>query len=89
MMRCMSLKIPAETESIRTFPELVLLPSRNKMGFAQMTFLKSQIPNPKSQIISKLQFPITKTVLFGISNFDYWSLFGIWCLPVGRGFGAF
>jgi hypothetical protein len=48
-----------------------------------MILLKSQIPNPKSQIISKFQFPITQTVLFGALNFDHWNLFGIWYLRFG------
>jgi hypothetical protein len=41
---------------------------------------KFQIPNSKSQINSKLQFQITETMLFGISNFGDWNLFVIWCL---------
>ncbi len=46
---------------------------------------KFQIPNLKFQINSKLQFQMSQKVLFRISNFGHWELFGIWCLA----FGAF
>jgi hypothetical protein len=44
---------------------------------------KPQIQNYKSQIPDKFQSPnfqMTKTILFRISNFGHWKLFGVWCL---------
>jgi hypothetical protein len=41
------------------------------------------IANSKSQINPTLKCPMTKTVLFGISNFGDWNLFVIWCLEFG------
>ncbi len=41
---------------------------------------KLQFPNGKFQINSKFQYLMTKTTLFGISNFGHWYLFVIWCL---------
>ena len=42
------------------------------------------MPNYKSQINSKFQIQMTRTILFGLLNFGYWNLFGIWYLPAGR-----
>jgi hypothetical protein len=45
------------------------------------------IPNFKSQITNKFQYPITEkygpaiTQLFEIFDFRPWDLFGNWCLP--------
>jgi len=61
-----------------------------------MPYLKFQIPNLKSQIISESHIPITAPHPSpsprggegggeGVLNFVHWELFGIWCL----GFGAY
>jgi hypothetical protein len=45
--------------------------------------MKFQAPNPKSQISSKSQFPMTLSPFFGILGIGYWNLFGAWSLEIG------
>jgi hypothetical protein len=43
-----------------------------------------EIPKYKFQIPNKFQAPMTESIVFEISDFEHWSLSGIWYL----GFGA-
>jgi hypothetical protein len=47
-----------------------------------------EIPNNNFQIPNKPQIPISNDPRDFVLNLGDWDLFGVWCLPVGRGFGA-